>query len=72
MKTAFKVKNIDCANCAKKLELAVAKIDGVKSANLVFMLSKLIIESDISPDELLTLVKACAKRTLPACTVERI
>jgi len=72
MTTAFKVKNIDCANCAKKLDIEVSKIDGVKKANLVFMLSKLIVESDIAPDDLLTLIKSCAKRTLPACTVERI
>ena len=37
MKKTFKVQDLDCANCAAKMERAIAKIDGVTSANMSFM-----------------------------------
>ena len=45
MKKKFKVENIDCANCAAKLESAVQKIEGVEEATLSFMTQKLTIEA---------------------------
>jgi len=45
MKKTFKME-VDCANCAAKMERAIAKIDGVKSANISFFAQKLNIEAD--------------------------
>ena len=33
MKVKFKIKGIDCANCAAELERAIQKIDGIDSAS---------------------------------------
>lgn len=45
MKKSFKVKGIDCANCAAKLEAGVKKIPGVDKAIVSFMTEKLTIEA---------------------------
>ena len=46
MKKKFKMDNIDCANCAMKMEEAIRKIDGIESANINFMLQKLTLEAN--------------------------
>ena len=38
--------DLDCANCAAKMEAGINKIDGVTSASVSFMAQKLIIEAD--------------------------
>lgn len=37
---------IDCANCAAKVERAMKKVKGVKNVNLNFMTGKLTFEAD--------------------------
>lgn len=49
MKKTFKLIDLDCANCAAKMEAAINKIDGVTSATVSFMTQKLTIEA---PDEI--------------------
>ncbi len=34
MKSKFKIKELDCANCASELERAIQKVDGVESENI--------------------------------------
>ncbi len=43
MKKTFKLENLDCAVCAEKMKTAIAKIDGVESVEVSFMLQKLTI-----------------------------
>ena len=46
MRKAFKLQDLDCANCAAKMENGIKNIDGVKSATVSFMTQKLVIEAD--------------------------
>lgn len=46
MKKKFAMENLDCANCAAKMERAIEKIDGVNSVNISFMLQKITIDAD--------------------------
>ena len=46
MKKTFKLEGLDCANCAAKIENAVKKLDGVTSASVNFMTTKMVIEGD--------------------------
>ena len=46
MKKKFKLIDLDCANCAAKMEEAIKKIDGVKDASVSFMTQKMMIEAD--------------------------
>ena len=40
----FKIKNLDCANCANELELALKKIDIIENVSINFMTQKLTFE----------------------------
>lgn len=46
MKKTYNFDNLDCANCAAKMEEAIKKIDGVTDATVTFMTQKLYIEYD--------------------------
>ena len=46
MKKKLKLENLDCANCAAKIEDAIKKIDGVTDASVSFMTQKMMIEAD--------------------------
>ena len=46
MKKTFAMENLDCANCAAKMEKAILKIDGVKSATVSFFAQKLVLEAE--------------------------
>lgn len=45
MKKSFKLENLDCANCAAKMERAIGKIDGVNECNISFMTQKMNIDA---------------------------
>lgn len=46
MKKVFKMEELDCANCAARMEEAISRIDGVRSARVNFMTQKLTLEAD--------------------------
>ena len=46
MKKKFKLQDLDCANCAAKMEDAIKKIAGVNDANVSFMAQKMTIEAE--------------------------
>ena len=46
MKKVFKMQDLDCANCAAKMENAISKIPGVQKATMNFLTQKLTIEAD--------------------------
>lgn len=46
MRKVFKMEDLDCANCAAKMEAGILKIDGVTSATVNFLAQKMIIEAD--------------------------
>ena len=70
MKKKFKMKDLDCANCAAKMEESIKKIDGVEDATVSFMMQKLTIEAeDDRFDEIMKeVVKVCAK-VEPDCRI---
>ena len=43
MKKTYKI-DVDCANCANKMEEAAQKTEGVQSATVNFMALKMIVE----------------------------
>ena len=43
MKKAFKLRDLDCANCALKMEDAIKKIDGVQDVQVSFLLQKMTL-----------------------------
>ena len=58
MKKSYKI-DVDCANCANKMEEAAKKTEGVKDATVNFMMLKMNVEFDENAD-----VKAVMKDVL--------
>ena len=70
MKYNFKIKGLDCANCAAELERAIQKIDGVNETSISFMTEKLGIECDEeNKEEVMKKVQKVIKREEPDCTI---
>ena len=70
MKKTFKMIDLDCANCAAKMESAIKKIDGVQDATVSFMAQKLTIQADDARFDAIVqeAVKAC-KKVEPDCEI---
>lgn len=72
MKKKFKLQDLDCANCAAKMEEAIKKIDGVEAATVSFMTQKLTIEApEERMDEIMEQVVTVCKRVEPDCKILR-
>ena len=61
MKKTYKIE-VDCANCANKMEMAAAKVDGVKAVSVNFMALKMNVEFEDGADE-----KAVMKQVRKVC-----
>ena len=70
MKKKFKLQDLDCANCAAKMEESIKKIDGVNDAVVSFMTQKMTVDADDSRfDEIMDeVVRVCAK-VEPDCQI---
>ena len=71
MKKKFKLIDLDCANCAAKMEEGTKKISGVKDASVSFMTQKLVLEADDDRFDVIMkeVVAVCAK-VEPDCKIE--
>ncbi len=71
MKKTYHLIDLDCANCAAKMETAIKKIDGVTSATVSYMTQKLTLEA---PDEVFDRVLKQAVKAVqkvePDCEIE--
>ena len=72
MKKKFKLEDLDCANCAAKMEDAIKKIPGVNDAVVSFMTQKMTIDAeDERFEEIMDeVVKTCAM-VEPDCRILR-
>ena len=61
MKKTYKI-DVDCANCANKMEEAAKQTPGVKNATVNFMMLKMIVEFNEGAD-----VKATMEQALANC-----
>lgn len=72
MKKVYKLEDLDCANCAAKMERAVSKLDGVESVSISFLTQRMYLDADESRfDEIMdSVVKTCQKIE-PDCRIIR-
>ncbi len=72
MKKVYRLEDLDCANCAAKMERAVAKIDGVNEVSISFMGQRMSIDADEGRfEEIMDRVVKVCKRVEPDCTIVR-
>ena len=72
MKKTYKLTDLDCANCAAKMENAIKKIDGVNDATVSFLTQKLTLDAEDARFEAVLdeVVRVC-KKVEPDCQIVR-
>ena len=70
MKRIYNFDNLDCANCAAKMEEKIKKIPGVTNASVSFFAQKLVLEGDEAHwDEILKEAARAVKTVDADCTL---
>ena len=73
MKSKFRIKGLDCANCANELERAIQKIKEVENCNINFLTEKMELEYDeTKKEEILENVRKVIKKEEPDVKIEEI
>lgn len=68
MKKTFKIEELCCANCARKMEEAIAKLPGVTAVGINFLTQKMTLEaSDEGFDDIVKQAAKCIKKIEPDC-----
>ena len=63
MKKKLKMNNLNCANCAMKMQEAISKLDGVNDVQINFMFQKMTIDADDERfDEIIKLAESECKK----------
>ena len=71
MTKIFKLENLDCANCASKMERNIKAIEGVNDCTVSFMTQKMILNADDARfSEILELAKKAIAKVDPECKVK--
>ncbi len=72
-KYKFKIKNLDCANCANELEGALQKIDIIDNVSISFMTQKLTFEcNENNKEQALEKIRKIIKKEEPDVTIEEV
>ena len=72
MTKRFKLIDLDCANCAAKMETAIKKLDGVEDAAGSFMMQKLTVTADEGRfEEIMDQIEKTCKKVEPDCRIVR-
>ncbi len=70
MKKVYKLEDLECANCAAKMECAIQKIEGVNSASVNFMGQRMTIDAnDENFDSIMKQVVKVCRKIEPDCTI---
>ena len=70
MKKVFQLVDLDCANCARKMEEAIARLDGVEQVSVNFLTQKLTLTADGARfDSILEQAVKVCKKVEPDCEI---
>ncbi|WP_295216444.1 heavy metal-associated domain-containing protein [Ruminococcus sp.] len=70
MRKIYRMENLDCANCAAKMEIAIQALEGVQSATISFMTQKLTIEAEEADfPKILKAAQKCVRKVEPDCEI---
>lgn len=70
MTKIFRLKDLDCANCAAKMEQNIKKLDAVNQVTVNFLTQKMMIEAeDTQFDNVMQQVVKICKKIEPDCKI---
>lgn len=71
MKKTYKMIDLECANCAAKMEREISELKGVEKVSISFLLQKMIIETDDSlHEEIMEQAAKICKKIEPDCKIK--
>ena len=72
MKKTYRLKDLDCANCASKMERQIKKVNGVTDASVNFLTQKMTVDADESRfEEIMDEVVRLCRKVEPDCVIVR-
>lgn len=72
MKKTYKLVDLDCANCAAKMQDAIKKLDGVEDCTVNFLTQKMTIDADEGRfEEIMDEVVRLCRKVEPDCVIVR-
>lgn len=72
MEKSFRLIDLDCANCAAKMERGINKIKGVNKCTINFMMQKMVIDiNDDIFESIMDEAEKVIKKIEPDCKVKR-
>jgi copper chaperone CopZ len=70
MTKTYKLQDLDCANCARKMEDAIRKLEGVTEVHVNFLTQKMILTADDARfEDIVKEAVKCIRRVDPDCQV---
>lgn len=71
MKKTYQLRDLDCANCAAKMERAISALPGVTAASVSFMTQRMSVEleDETKRDEIMKKIVRLVKKVEPDCEV---
>ena len=71
MKKVYRLRDLDCANCAAKMENAINKLPQVESAVVSFLTQRMTVTyaEGVDEEEALQQIKKCIRKVEPDCEV---
>lgn len=70
MKKIFEIEDLDCANCAKKMEIAISKLNGVNDVSVSFISQRLSLDYDETHEaEIFKAISKACKKVEPDCRI---
>ena len=71
MRKSYPLIDLDCANCAQKMEDAIRKLDGVNNVTVSFITQKLTLDADEQRfDDIMKQVVKICKKVEPDCRIK--
>ena len=72
MKKIYRLRDLDCANCAAKMERSIKKLEGVNDASVNFLTQKMTVDAEDSRfEEIMDEVVKLCRRVEPDCVIVR-
>ena len=70
MKKTYMLEDLDCANCAAKLEKAISSLDGVNRVSVSFLAQKVMLDiADEKVQAIANELPGIVKKTVPGCKI---
>lgn len=70
MRKVFQMQDLDCANCAAKMERAIKELEGVNSVSISFLTQKMVLEAEETQmDAILKQAKKICRKIEPDCEI---